>query len=59
MLGIIFTTLLDMVEDKMGYAMVDELLLSTKLEGSYTGVVGLPLYETRYLLKKLVSTGCE
>ena len=38
MLGIIFTNLLDMVEDKMGYAMVDELLLSTGLDGSYTGV---------------------
>ncbi len=52
MLGIIFTTLLDMVEDKMGYALVDELLLSTKLEGSYTGVGH---YDFNELLKIVVA----
>lgn len=52
MLGIIFTNLLDMVEDKMGYAMVDELLLSTGLDGSYTGVGH---YDFEELLKIVVA----
>lgn len=38
MLGIIFTNLLDMVEEKMGYSMVDDVLITAGVDGSYTGI---------------------
>lgn len=55
MRGIVFTELMDMVEQKFGYSMVDSIIENAKLEtgGSYTSVGNYPYSELVCILVEL------
>jgi hypothetical protein len=53
MLGVVFTELLEMVEDKFGPDMVDDLLDDAALAGAYTAVGNYPFAELLALVGAL------